>query len=99
MPSIVTAALDLVPSCLHATYAQAAYKLSNDRTYMVHAERPKLSRPASATNKRHKGSSYYKIFITRPGAHSPSLAAVTEIKMKQVCWQLMQSQGSNHACM
>ena len=30
MPSIVTAALDLVPSCLHATYVQAAYKLSND---------------------------------------------------------------------
>ena len=81
------------------TYAQAAYELSNDQTYMVHAERPKLSRPASANNKRHRGSSYYKVFITRPGAHSPSLDAVTETKMKQVCWHVTQSQGPNHACM
>ena len=81
------------------TYMQEAYELSSDQAYMVHAECPKQSRPVSANHKRHKGSSYYKVFITRPGAHSPGLGDITESQMKQVCWQLMQSQGPRYACM
>ena len=70
-------------SCLHAP-VQAAYEVSKDQVYMVHANCPKLSRPRSAGIKRLKGSSYYKIHITRPGAHSPRLVNVTETQMKQV---------------
>ena len=66
------------------TCAQAAYEVSKDQNYMVHAECPKRRQPGTAGIKRLKGTSYYKILITRPGAHSPRLVNVTQTQMKQV---------------
>ena len=71
-------------SMFTCTDAQAAYELAHEQIYMVHAQSPKVSRPTAANIKRHKGSSYYKIVITRPGAHSPRIEDVNETQMKQV---------------